>query len=168
MWNLAAHHITLTFSGFLCFDCLLSNAPHSSKVNEAKQKTNKKVGQKMLIYWQRLRNAKVMQNSNTVIPALLIPRWNKCTQTSPSENFAVHEAEKWPSLSSSKSWINAVTPQGLKFLFQHNCGMKKNKEQTREEVRKITSLTNYTFTGAGTCVRGLRSASQLTMSLLQA
>lgn len=45
MWSPAALHVTLTFSGVLCFDCLLSNAPHSSKVNEAKQETNKKVRQ---------------------------------------------------------------------------------------------------------------------------
>lgn len=44
-WSPAAHRITLTFSAFLCFDCLLPNAPHFSKVNEAKQETNKKVRQ---------------------------------------------------------------------------------------------------------------------------
>lgn len=46
MLSPAAHHITVTFSGFLCVDCLLSHPPHSSKVNEAKQERNKKVSQR--------------------------------------------------------------------------------------------------------------------------
>lgn len=45
MWSPAVHHITVTFSGFLYFDCLLSYPPHSSKVTEAKQERNKKVSQ---------------------------------------------------------------------------------------------------------------------------
>lgn len=66
------------------------------------------------------------------------------TRTNPymrtfSENFAVREVEKWPSLSSPKSWTDTITPWRLKFLFHYNCGMVKNdKERTRDEVRKIT------------------------------
>lgn len=77
-----------------------------------------------------------MQNSNTVVSALVIPCWNKPIYTS-SEKFAVHEL-KCLSLK-SKKLKRCITPQRLKFLFHCNCDRVKNDEEgTRDEIWKVT------------------------------
>lgn len=138
------------------------------RLTKLNKRETKRSANEMLICWQSLRNAKVMQNSNTVVPVFLIPPWSKPIYAPPSENFTVHEVEKWSSVSSLKSWSFSepmlLHPKCWNSYFIHyNCGVVKNdKERIRYEVRKITSLTNSPLIGAGPCGRRLRFASQLT------
>lgn len=109
----------------------------SQRLMRLNKTETKRSANKMLIYWRSLRNAKAIQNSNTVVSALLLPCWNKPIHTSPSENFAVHELQCF-SLK-SKKLKRCIIPQRLKFLFHYNCDLVKNgKEGTRDEVRKVT------------------------------